>query len=140
MRSANLIITGGIATFTTVLTVYTSPVGGRELHHWALSLGLFSSAALVSWLFFASLTIFKSNNLKGQLLILLGYGGALACSTIAGASFGVVYVVMQAENSSFQAAFHSVAIVTLGGYAIATSILIGACVYLKIAHTQRSGT
>ena len=140
MRSANLIITGGIATFTTLLAIYTSPVGDRELHHWALSLGLFSSAALVSWLFFASLTMFKSNNLRGQLMILLGYGGALACSMIAGASFGVIFLAMQAQNTTFISAFRSVAVVIVGGYAIATAILIGACVYLKIANTKRLRT
>ena len=140
MRSANLIITCGIAIFTTSLAIYTSPVGDRELHQWALSLGLFSSAALVSWCFFATLAICKSNNLKGQLLILLGYGGAMACSMISGASFGVVYVVMQAENTTFQAAFHSVAIVLVGGYAIATAILIGTCFYLKKGNRQRPGT
>jgi len=71
MRSANLIITGGIAAFTTLLAIYTSPVGGRELHYWAMNLGLFSSAALVSWFFFATLLTFKSNRLKAQLIIFL---------------------------------------------------------------------
>ena len=130
MRSANLIITGGTAVFTTLLAIYTSPVGDRELHYWAMSLGLFSSAALVSWLFFATLLAFKSNILKGQLVILLCYAGALACSTTSGASFGAIYFIMQAEKTTFQSAFQSVSIVMVGGYAIAISVLAGVCVYL----------
>lgn len=105
MRSANLIITGGIAAFTTLLAIYTSPVGGRELHYWAMNLGLFSSAALVSWLFFATLLTFKNNRLKGQLLILFGYAAALACGTISGASFGAIYFIMQAEKTTFSSCF-----------------------------------
>ncbi|WP_289535737.1 hypothetical protein [Pseudomonas sp. SO81] len=130
MRSANLIITGGIAAFTTLLAIYTSPVGDRELHYWAMSLGLFSSAALVSWLFFATLLTFKSNKLKGQLLILLSYAGALICSIISGASFGTIYFIMQAENTTFQSAFQSVSIVMVGGYSIAIAVLAGVCIYL----------
>ncbi|UUY07354.1 hypothetical protein LRS11_16195 [Pseudomonas sp. J452] len=135
MRSANLIITGGIATFTTLLAIYTSPVGDRELHYWAMNLGLFSSAALVSWLFFAALLIFKSNKLKNQLLILLGYAGALACGTTSGASFGAVYFIMKAENTTFQSAFQSASIVIIGGYVIALVVLAGVCIYL---HKQSS--
>lgn len=135
MRSANLIITGGIAAFTTLLAIYTSPVGGRELHYWAMNLGLFSSAALVSWLFFATLLTFKNNRLKGQLLILFGYAAALACGTISGASFGAIYFIMQAEKTTFQAAFQSVSIVMIGGYAIAIGLLAGVCIYLyKVNH------
>ncbi|QKE63332.1 hypothetical protein HNE05_08130 [Aquipseudomonas campi] len=135
MRSANLIITGGIATFTTLLAIYTSPVKGRELHYWAMNLGLFSSAALASWSFFVTLLIFKSNKLKSQLLLLLGYAGALACSIISGASFGAVYFIMQAEKTTFQSAFQSASIVIIGGYSIALAILAGACIYL---HKQKS--
>ncbi|WP_312956648.1 hypothetical protein [Pseudomonas songnenensis] len=130
MRSANLIITGGIAAFTTLLAIYTSPVGGRELHYWAMNLGLFSSAALVSWLFFATLLNFKSNRLKGQLLIFFAYVAALACGTISGASFGAIYFIMHAEKTTFQVAFQSVAIVMIGGYAIAIGLLAGVYIYL----------
>ncbi|MCJ0972996.1 hypothetical protein MST27_06400 [Pseudomonas sp. PS1] len=139
MRSANLIITGGIAAFTTLLAVYTSPVGGRELHYWAMNLGLFSSAALVSWLFFATLLAFKSNRLKGQLLILFGYAASLACGSISGASFGAIYFIMQAEKTTFQAAFQPVSITMIGGYAIAIGILAGVYIYLYKANNPAEG-
>lgn len=139
MRSANLIITGGIAAFTTLLAIYTSPVGGRELHYWAMNLGLFSSAALVSWLFFATLLTFKNNRLKGQLLILFGYAAALACGTISGASFGAIYFIMQAEKTTFQAAFQFVSIVMIGGYAIAIGLLAGVCIYLYKVNNPAEG-
>lgn len=139
MHSANLIITGGIATFTTLLAIYTSPVGGRELHYWAMNLGLFSSAALVSWLFFATLLTFKSNRLKGQLLILFGYAAALACGTISGASFGAIYFIMQAEKTTFQAAFQSVSITMIGGYAIAIGLLAGVYIYLYKVNNPAEG-
>ena len=140
MRSANLIITGGIATFTTLLAIYTSPVGGRELHYWAMNLGLFSSAALVSWLFFATLLTFKSNGLKGQLLILFGYAAALTCGTISGASFGAIYFIMQAEKTTFQAAFQSVSITMIGGYAIAIGLLAGVYIYLYKVNNPAKGS
>jgi ABC-type branched-subunit amino acid transport system permease subunit len=68
--------------------------------------------------------------LKGQLLILLGYAGALACSAISGASFGAIYFIMQAEKTTFQSAFQSVSVVMVGGYAIAIAVLAGVCIYL----------
>lgn len=139
MRSANLIITGGIAAFTTLLAIYTSPVGGRELHYWAMNLGLFSSTALVSWLFFATLLTFKSNRLKVQLLFFFGYAAALACGTISGASFGALYFIVQAEKTTFQAAFQSVAIVMIGGYAIAIGFLAGVYIYLYKVNNPAEG-
>ena len=131
MRSANLVITGGIAAFTTFLAIYTSPVGTRELHHWAMSLGMFTSAACISWLFFTAILLSRSNNLKGQLFILLGYASALALCAISGGSFGALYFIMHAEKVDFITAFKSTAIVILGGYTIAAAIFGGALFYLK---------
>jgi hypothetical protein len=131
MRSANLVITGGIAAFTTVLAIYTSPVGTRELHHWALSMGMFSSAACISWLFFVVLYSFKNNNLKGQVFILLGYALALVVCLISGGSFGPVNFVMHAEKVDFFTSFKNFAPIIIGGYAIATAILLGTVIYLK---------
>ena len=91
MRSANLVITGGIAAFTTFLALYTSPVGTRELHHWAMILGMFTSTACISWLFFAAIISSKRNNPKGQLLILLGYASALALCAISGGLWRFVF-------------------------------------------------
>lgn len=131
MRSANLVVTGGIAVFATLLAIYTSPVGTRELHYWALNLGMFSSAACISWLFFIVIALSKSNNLKGQLFILLGYAAALTLCVISGGSFGALYFIMYAEKVDFLTAFKSTAIVIIGGYTIATTILVGTLLYLK---------
>ncbi|WP_339412811.1 hypothetical protein [Pseudomonas sp. EA_35y_Pfl2_R5] len=131
MRSANLIITGGIAAFSTFLATYASPVGTKELHHWALVLGMFTSIACISWLFFGALLLSKINNLKGQIFILLGYASALALCAISGSSFGALYFIMHAEKVDFITAFKSTAIVILGGYTIAAAIFGGALFYLK---------
>nr|WP_152665059.1 hypothetical protein [Pseudomonas toyotomiensis] len=131
MRSANLAISGGVAAFATFLAIYTSPVGTRELYHWAMILGMFTSIACISWLFFAAIVLFKSNNLKGQLLILLGYALALALCAISGGSFGALYFIMYAEGVDFITAFKSTAIVMLGGYTIAAAIFGGTLFYLR---------
>ncbi|MFI8981150.1 hypothetical protein [Ectopseudomonas khazarica] len=131
MRSANLIITGGIAALSTCLAIYAFPVGTKELHRWALVLGAFASIACISWLFFGALLLSKNNSLKGQTLILLGYVSALVLCAISGGSFGALYFIMHAEKVDFITAFKSTAIVMLGGYTIATAIFGWALVYLK---------
>lgn len=131
MRSANLIITGGIAAFSTFLAIYASPVGTKEPHHWALILGMFTSIAFISWLFFGALVLSKSNNLRGQIFILLGYASALLLCAISGGSFGALYFIMHAEKVDFITAFKATAIVIISGYTIAAAIFGGALFYLK---------
>lgn len=131
MRSVNLIITASIAVFSTFLAIYASPVGAKEIYRWALILGIFTSTAFVSWLFFGALLLSKVNDLKGQALILIGYASALVLCSISGGCFGTLYFIMYAEKVDFITAFKSTAIVMLGGYTTSAAIFGCALFYLK---------
>jgi len=122
MRALNLVLMLTIAALSTALAIYTAPIGSRPLAHWAMTLGMFSSAATASWLF-ALLTAWRATDrLKLQLGILVAYAACLLFSVIAGGSFGVVYYVMEAEKIDFAAAFDLAKTSILGGYAIALTI------------------
>ncbi len=130
MRSANLAVTGSIATFASLLTVYAYQSSMEELHFWVMRVGLFAGAALISWFFFAALLSFRNNKTKGQVFILLGYGVALVLSLISGGGFGAVYYVMDVEKVYFGTAFEMAGMMIIISSAIAMAILAGALLYL----------
>ena len=130
MRSANLAVTGSIATFATLLTVYAYQSSMEELHFWVMRVGIFAGAALISWFFFSVILSFRSNKTKGQVFILLGYGVALILSLIAGGGFGAVYYVMGVEKIDFVTAFEMAGMMIILCSTISMAILAGVLWYL----------
>ena len=116
MRSANLAVTGSIATFATLLTVYAYQSSMAELHFWVMRVGIFAGAALISWFFFSVILSFRSNKTKGQVFILLGYGA--------------VYYVMGVEKIDFVTAFEMAGMMIILCSAISMAILAGVLWYL----------
>ncbi len=131
MRVINMIIVGVFALFATMLTIYTSPVGARTLTQWALNLGLFSSAALTSWLFLIIIFINPVNKFSVQVFTLLSYIVTMICSVFAGASFSVVFLLIENENVDFLAALQRGGIVIFVGYGIAVTLFLITAILLK---------
>ncbi|MDY0250306.1 MAG: hypothetical protein RBR45_09685 [Pseudomonas sp.] len=133
MRFANLVIMGVLALMASGLAFYTAPVGARSLSHWAMTLGLFSSAAVVSWLFMAVIVLSKRTPTAIQLVVLLIYAIALLCSSVAGASFGVIYHVMDTRNVGFLTALSDAGLIIFIGYGVSVAVFLLSVLLLKKA-------
>ncbi|WP_022961105.1 hypothetical protein [Halopseudomonas pelagia] len=131
MRIMNMVIIGSFALFATALAIYTSPVGTRTLTQWALNLGLFSSAALTSWLFLIIIFINPVDKVTIQVVTLISYIATMISSVIAGASFSVVYLLIEKTNVNFIAALQQGGIVIFVGYGLAVTPFLMTAILLK---------
>jgi hypothetical protein len=131
MRTLNLSLISATGAFALLLTIIALPtLGERPLSHWALTVGAFSSAALISLFYFIAPLISESDNRKSQKIILASYLTSLILSTITGAFWSVVGHVMETESVDFKTAFWHVEIMVYGGYFITTLIFISTIIYL----------
>jgi hypothetical protein len=131
MRIINMVIIGAFALFATMLAIYTAPVGTRTLTQWALNLGLFSSAALTSWLFLIIILFNPVNKVTVQVITLFSYIATMICSVVAGGSFSVVYLLIENENVDFFAALQRGGIVIFVGYGIAVTLFLVTAILLR---------
>lgn len=136
MRSANIIITGGIGVFATSLAIYAAPVGVKPLANWAMILGIFTSAAIVSCLYALAFITHKFNNTKPQIFALIGYFISLLTVMFSGGSFALVYLLMEQQGLDFLASFNEIKPQILGGYCIAAVIFSITFIYLRKRQKQ----
>lgn len=115
-------------------------LGDRPLSHWALNVGMFSSATLVSTIYSASVFISPSSHRKSQLVILLSYFPALIISIITGSLWGLVGHVMETQNLGFKIAFEESGTMIYGGYSIVMLVYSCTAIYLASQRRQLTGS
>lgn len=131
MRTLNFILISAIGVFTLLLTLIAMPtLGERPLSHWALTMGMFSSASVVSLLYAAASLIPPTAHKKSQTVVLATYFPTLVISVITGAFWGLVGHVMETQKTTFETAFYNVNTIIYCGYGVAALIFIGSLIYL----------
>ena len=140
MRKLNLSLMSSIGVLALCLTLIAIPtIEARELSHWALVVGVFSSATAISVLYAIAAFIPHAEHKKSHSVILVTYFLALIIGTITGGFWGVVGHVMETEKLDFSAAFGYVMPLIYGGYSLAALILCGALVY-SIKHRKHNSS
>ncbi|MDP3848031.1 MAG: hypothetical protein Q8R10_16570 [Pseudomonas sp.] len=130
MRSANIIITASLGVLATLLAIYAAPSEGKDLARWAMTLGMFISAAVISYLYCVAFSTNKFNNTIPQVVSLMGYLLSLIMCTISGGSFGVIYHAMEVNSLNFNTAFDFVKTPMLIGYFSSAFLLLITFSYL----------
>jgi hypothetical protein len=130
MRTLNLSLISAVGAFALLLTAVALPtLDDRPLASWALVVGVFSSASVVSILYFVAALIPSTLHRRSHSVILATYFPALIIGAITGGFWGIVGHLMEAEKLAFGAAFEPAMPIIYGGYSLAALILFCAVLY-----------
>lgn len=131
MRTLNISLISATGAFALLLTSIAYPtLGERPLSHWALNVGAFSSASLISLLYIFTSLIPPLDHKKSHSVVLTTYFICLVIATFTGAFWGVVGHVMETEKVDFETAFWHVEIMIYSGYILTTAILSSTLFYI----------
>lgn len=131
MRTLNISLISATGAFALLLTSIAYPtLGERPLSHWALNVGAFSSASLISLIYIITSLIPPLNHKKSHSVVLATYFPCLIVATFTGAFWGIVGHVMETEKVDFETAFWHAEIMIYSGYLLAAVILSSTLCYL----------
>lgn len=137
MHKLNLRLISCIGVCALLLTIIALPtLGERALAHWALTVGAFFSALVISLLYVITALIAVKSHKASHTIILATYIPALVICSITGALWGIVGHLMETEKVDFYTAFSSIEFILYSGYAL--TVLILACTLTYVVKQRRT--
>lgn len=131
MRSLNLFLLLIIGACALLLILIALPTfGHRPLAHWAMNVGIWVSALVISLLYLGAWLIAPAKHQKSQVVIISTYLPALLIGLLTGAMWGAVGHVMQTEDLDFTSAFDGAGSLIYIGYLLVFIITISTALYL----------
>lgn len=139
MRSLNLWLISFICACALILALMVLPTFGQQpLAHWALNVGVWVSALVISLLYLGISLIAPSEHQRSKVVLLSTYLPTLLIGLPTGTLWGAVGHLMQVEGLEFKEALDSAGSPIYIGYSLVLIITISTALYLLRIHKQRA--